>query len=76
MTTRQLAKSVGVTQAAVVDAERTEASGDITLATLQRYAAALGCEVAELRRRPTSSLPRTHVRPDVEVGRPAAAVRQ
>src|SRR5271170_6612071 len=46
MTTRQLAKSVGVTQAAVVDAERTEAKGDITLATLQRYAAALGCELS------------------------------
>ncbi|MGH8141909.1 MAG: mobile mystery protein A [Steroidobacteraceae bacterium] len=45
MTTRQLAKSVGVTQAAVVDAERSEAKGDITLATLQRYAAALGCEL-------------------------------
>jgi len=45
MTTRQLAKSVGVTQGAVVDVERTEAKGDITLATLQRYAAALGCEV-------------------------------
>ena len=45
MTTRQLAKSVGVTQAAVVDAERTEAKGDITLATLRRYAAALGCEL-------------------------------
>ena len=45
MTTRQLAKSVGVTQASVVDAERTEAKGDITLATLRRYAAALGCEV-------------------------------
>ena len=46
MTTRQLAKSVGVTQAAVVDAERTEARGDITLATLQRYAAALDCELS------------------------------
>lgn len=46
MTTRQLAKSVGVTQAAVVDAERTEAKGDITLATLQRYAASLGCELS------------------------------
>jgi predicted DNA-binding mobile mystery protein A len=46
MTTRQLAKAVGVTQAAVVDAERNEAKGDITLATLQRYAAALGCEVS------------------------------
>lgn len=45
MTTRQLAKSVGVTQAAVVDAERTEAKGDITLATLQRYATALDCEL-------------------------------
>ena len=45
MTTRQLAKAVGVTQAAVVNTERTEAKGDITLATLQRYAAALGCDV-------------------------------
>jgi predicted DNA-binding mobile mystery protein A len=45
MTTRQLAKSVGVTQAAVADAERTEAKGDITFATLQRYATALDCEV-------------------------------
>ncbi|HWO39222.1 MAG TPA: hypothetical protein VNO32_61400 [Candidatus Acidoferrum sp.] len=31
MTTRQLAKSVGVTQAAVVDAERTEAKGAMSL---------------------------------------------
>lgn len=46
MTTRQLAKSVGVTQAAVVDAERSEAKGDITLATLRRYATALDCEVS------------------------------
>ncbi|MGH8306418.1 MAG: transcriptional regulator, partial [Steroidobacteraceae bacterium] len=38
--------SVGVTQAAVVDAERTEGKGDITLATLQRYAAALDCELS------------------------------
>ena len=45
MTTRQLALAVGVTQPAVVDAERTEARGDITLATLQRYAAALDCEL-------------------------------
>ncbi len=45
MTTRQLAKSAGVTQAAVVDAERTEAKGDISLSTLRRYAAALGCEL-------------------------------
>jgi predicted DNA-binding mobile mystery protein A len=46
MTTRQLANTVGVTQSAVVDAERNEARGDITLATLQRYATALGCEVS------------------------------
>lgn len=45
MTTRQLARAVGVTQAAVVDAQRSEAKGDITLATLRRYAAALGCEL-------------------------------
>lgn len=45
MTTRQLAKSVGVTQAAVVDAERSEAKGDITLATLRRYATAMDCEL-------------------------------
>jgi predicted DNA-binding mobile mystery protein A len=30
----------------VVDAERAESRGGITLATLQRYAAALGCEVS------------------------------
>src|SRR5438876_11107495 len=46
MTTRQLANAVGVTQSAVVDAERNEGKGDITLATLQRYASALGCEVS------------------------------
>lgn len=45
ITTRQLAKSVGVTQAAVVDAERSEAKGDITLATLRRYATAMECEL-------------------------------
>ena len=45
MTTRQLANYVGVTQAAVVDTERTEAKSDITLATLQRYAATLDCEL-------------------------------
>lgn len=45
MTTRQLARSVGVSQAAVSEVERTEARGDITLATLQRYATALDCEL-------------------------------
>jgi predicted DNA-binding mobile mystery protein A len=45
MTTRQLAASVGVSQAAVMDAERAEARGDITLSTLRRYAEALDCEL-------------------------------
>jgi predicted DNA-binding mobile mystery protein A len=45
MTARQLAKSVGVTQPTVADAERTEARGDIALKTLRRYAAALDCEL-------------------------------
>jgi predicted DNA-binding mobile mystery protein A len=54
MTTRQLAKSVGVTQAAVADAERSEAKGDITLATLRRYANAMDCDLvyALIPRRP------------------------
>jgi predicted DNA-binding mobile mystery protein A len=45
MTSRQLAKRVGVTQAAIIFAERAEAKGDITLSTLRRYAAALDCEL-------------------------------
>lgn len=40
----RIQRRTGVTQAAVVYAERTEARGNITLATLQRYAAALECE--------------------------------
>jgi predicted DNA-binding mobile mystery protein A len=45
VTTRQFAKRTGVTQSAVVHTENGEAKGDITLATLQRYAAALDCEL-------------------------------
>jgi predicted DNA-binding mobile mystery protein A len=58
MTTRQLAKSVGVSQAAVSDAERTEARGDISLATLQRYATALECDLvyALVPRRPLKEM--------------------
>ena len=54
ITTRQLAATVGVSQAAVVDAERNEASSDITLTTLRRYAEALDCELfyALIPRRP------------------------
>lgn len=58
MTTRQVAQAVGVTQAAVVDIERTEAKGDITLGSLQRYAAALDCELvyALVPRRPLQAM--------------------
>ena len=45
MTTRQFAARVGVSQAAVMDAERAEARKDISLATLERYADALDCEL-------------------------------
>jgi predicted DNA-binding mobile mystery protein A len=45
MTTRQLAASMGVSQAAVVDAERAEAGGDISMKTLRRYATAMDCEL-------------------------------
>lgn len=45
MTTRQMAQRVGVTHGAVSIAERSEARNEITLTTLQRYAAALGCEL-------------------------------
>jgi len=57
MTTRQLARPVGVSQAAVVDAGRNEAGGDITLNTLGRYAEALDCDVfyALVPRRPLAA---------------------
>lgn len=45
MTTRQLARLVGVAQGTVIDAEAAESRGNITLATLRRYAAALDCEL-------------------------------
>lgn len=45
MTTRQLARNAGVSQPSVVDAEKAEGRGDITLTTLRRYAEALDCEL-------------------------------
>jgi predicted DNA-binding mobile mystery protein A len=44
-TTRQLAYAVGVEQNAVMAVERSEARYDVTLATLARYADALGCDL-------------------------------
>jgi predicted DNA-binding mobile mystery protein A len=44
-TTRQVAQAAGVTHRSVATVERAEARGDVTLATLSRYAAALGCDL-------------------------------
>lgn len=45
MTTAQLASRLGVTQQSIVNFERNEASGAITLQSLKRVAAALDCKV-------------------------------
>jgi len=44
MTTRQLAARIGVGQSRVVDIEKAEVTGSITLDSLQRAARALDCE--------------------------------
>ena len=45
LTTTQLAKRIGVTQSRVVDIEKAEKSGSITLDSLERAARALECEL-------------------------------
>ena len=45
MTTAQLAKRLGISQPSVVELQQSEAGGTITLNTLQRAAAALGCRL-------------------------------
>jgi predicted DNA-binding mobile mystery protein A len=45
MTTGQLAKRLGVSQPRVVELERGEASGNITVQSLERAADALGCRL-------------------------------
>jgi predicted DNA-binding mobile mystery protein A len=45
MTTGQLAKRLGVHQPRVVELERAEASGNITIKSLERAAEALGCRL-------------------------------
>src|SRR5712692_6496883 len=45
MTTRQLADRLGVSQPRVVQLEKSEAKGSITLDSLERAAQALGCRV-------------------------------
>ena len=45
MTTQQLANRMGVSQPRIVELEQSEASGGVTLHTLQRAAEALGCRL-------------------------------
>lgn len=45
MTTGQLAKRLGVQQPRIIELERGEASGNITLQSLERAAQALGCRL-------------------------------
>lgn len=45
MTTAQCAKRLGVSQPRVVELEKSEISGTVTLNTLQRAAEALGCKL-------------------------------
>ena len=45
MTTKQLARRLGVSQPRIVELEQSEASGTVTLNTLQRAAEALGCKL-------------------------------
>jgi len=45
MTSIQLAQRLGVSQPRIIELEKSEASGTVTLNTLQRAAEALGCRV-------------------------------
>jgi predicted DNA-binding mobile mystery protein A len=45
MTTGQLARRLGVAQPRIIELERGEADGNVTLKTLQRAAEALGCRL-------------------------------
>jgi predicted DNA-binding mobile mystery protein A len=45
MTTAQLARRLGVSQPRIVELEKSELSGGVTLHTLQRAAEALGCRL-------------------------------
>lgn len=45
MTTAQLGRRIGVTQPRIVELEKAEVSGTVTLNSLQRAAEALGCRV-------------------------------
>jgi predicted DNA-binding mobile mystery protein A len=46
MTTAQYGKRLGVSQPRIVELEKSEQNGNVTLSTLQRAAEALGCRLA------------------------------
>ena len=58
MTTRQLAQRIGVVQSRVVDIEKAEVTGSITMESLERAAHALDCELvyALLPRKPLGTV--------------------
>src|ERR1700683_5440062 len=76
MTTAQYARRLGVSQPRIVELEQSEASGGVTLNTLQRAAEALGCRLVYALV-PDRSLAET-VREQVELfpPRPLANVEQ
>lgn len=55
MTTGQLAKRLGVKQPRVIELERGEASGNVTVQSLERAAEALGCRLVYV------LIPETHL---------------
>ena len=61
MTTAQLARRIGVTQPRIIELEKAEISGTVTLHSLQRAAEALGCQViyALVPSRPLAEVVRT-----------------
>ena len=76
MTTSQFAGRLGVSQPRIVELEQSEASGGVTLNTLQRAAEALGCRLvyALVPERPLEKTVRA--RADLVASRLTAAVEQ
>jgi len=69
MSSPELAARMGVAQSTVIDLERTETAGTIKLATLERAAGALGCDVVYF------LVPRTTLEEAVRVQARAKAAR-
>jgi predicted DNA-binding mobile mystery protein A len=74
MTTAQFARRLGVSQPRIIELEKSEVSGGVTLHTLQRAAEALGCRLvyALVPERPLAETVRD--RADLVAGRQLASV--